>query len=61
MFPQHEIRSKRYPELGFSFYLSKRKKNFHMGLEIPLMNYTNCLGTVSDTEDIWREKKTNDT
>ena len=60
MFLEHEMK-KRYPEIGFSFYLSKRKKNVHMGLEMPLMNYTNCLRIVSDIEDIWREKKSNDT
>ena len=58
MFLNNEMK-KRYPEICFEFYLPKWKKNVHMGIDISLMNYTNCLKIVSDIKDIWISKKTN--
>ena len=52
---------KRYTEIRFSFYFSKLKKNVHMGLDMSLLNYSNCFKIVSDIENIWLEKKTDDT
>ena len=52
---------KRYPEIRFEFYLSKGKKNVHIGLGISLTKCTNCLKIVLDIKDIWMSKKTDDT
>ena len=58
MFLEHEMK-KRYPDTRFSFYLSKRKKSVHIGLEMPLMNYTKCLKIVSNIEECPLARKEN--
>ena len=60
MFLEKEMR-KRYTETRFSFYFSKWKKNVHMGLDMSLLNYSNCCKMVFDIENIWLEKKTDGT
>ena len=51
---------KRYPEISFAFYLPKRKKLVHMGLDMSLINYSSCLRILADIKDIWLSKKTDD-
>ena len=33
----------------------------HMGLDMSLMNYSNCLRIISDINNIWLSKKSDDT
>ena len=46
----------KYPDVDFSFYLSKRKE-VYMDLLIPLLSYADCQKVISNIKEMWLSKK----
>ena len=55
-----EVVKKDYPDIEFHFYLSRRSKFAHMGLNIPLISIDNHLKLVKFIQDYWEQNKDND-
>ena len=47
-----EVVKKDYPDIEFQFYLSRRSKFAHMGLNIPLISIDNHLKLVNFIQDL---------
>ena len=50
-----------YPDIEFHFYLSRRSKFVHMGLDLPLMSITNYHKLVDFIQNYWEENNEDDT
>ena len=55
-----EVVKKDYPDIEFHFYLSRRSKFAHMGLNIPLISIDNHLKLVKFIQDYWEQNKDDD-
>ena len=52
---------KDYPDIEFNFYLSRRSKFVHMGLDLPLISIKNYHKLVDFIQDYWEENNEDDT
>ena len=55
-----QVVKKDYPNIEFQFYLSRRSKFAHMGLDIPLISIDRHLKLVKFIQDYWEENKEDD-
>ena len=55
-----EAVKKDYPNIDFDFYLSRRSKFAHMGLNLPLISIPNHLKIIKFIQDFWQEHKEGD-
>ena len=55
-----EVVKKDYPDIEFQFYLSRRSKFAHMGLNIPLISIDNHLKLVKFIQDYCEQNKDDD-
>ena len=55
-----EAVKKDYPDIDFDFYLSRRSKFAHMGLNLPLISTPNHLKIIKFIQDFWQENKEDD-
>ena len=51
------VLKKDYPNVEVEFYLSRRSKFAHMGLDVPLTKIENYEQLISDIEKYWENKK----
>ena len=55
-----EAVQKDYPNIDFDFYLSRRSRFAHMGLNLPLISIPDHLKIIKFIQDFWRENKEDD-
>ena len=55
-----EIVKKDYPDINFEFYLSRRSKFVHMGLDMPLISIVNHREILKVIENYWNDNKEDD-
>ena len=55
-----EAVKKDYPNIDFDFYLSKRSRFAHMGLNLPLISIPDHLKIIKFIQDFWQENKEDD-
>ena len=55
-----EVVKKDYPDINFEFYLSRRSKFVHMGLDMPLISIAKHREILDFIEDFWNENKEDD-
>ena len=55
-----EIVKKDYPDINFEFYLSRRSKFVHMGLDMPLISIVNQREILKVVENYWNDNKEDD-
>ena len=55
-----EAVKKDYPDIDFDFYLSRRSRFAHMGLNLPLISIPNHLKIIKFIQDFWQENKEDD-
>ena len=55
-----QVVKKDYPDIEFQFYLSRRSKFAHMGLDVPLISINNHLKLVKFIQDYWEQNKDDD-
>ena len=55
-----ETVKKDYPNIDFEFYLSRRSKFAHMGLNIPLISIPNHLQLIKFIQRYWEQNKEDD-
>ena len=55
-----EAVKKDYPNIDFDFYLSKRSRFAHMGLNLPLISIPDHLKIIKFIQDFWQETKEDD-
>ena len=55
-----EIVKKDYPDINFEFYLSRRSKFIHMGLDMPLISIVNHREILKVIENYWNDNKGDD-
>ena len=51
---------KDHSDLKFEFYLSRRSKFVHMGLDVPLISISKHQEIINFIEKYWHDKKTDD-
>ena len=54
------VLKKDHADVKFEFYLSRRSKFVHMGLDVPLMKISKCQEILELIEKLWIEKKKDD-
>ena len=54
------VLKKDYPDIELAFYVSRRSKFVHMGLDVQLTEISNSREIINATEKYWLEKKTDD-
>ena len=52
--------SNKYPDIEFGFYVSRRSRYVHMGLDKSILSYEERYDITSDIMQIWSEKKQDD-
>ena len=55
-----QVVKKDYPNIDFQFYLSRRSKFAHMGLDLPLISIDNHLKLIIFIQDYWEQNKEDD-
>ena len=55
-----ETVKKDYPNIDFDFYLSRRSRFAHMGLNLPLISIADHLKIIKFIQDFWQENKEDD-
>ena len=55
-----EAVKKDYPNIDFDFYLSRRSRFAHMGLNLPLISIPDHLKIIKFIQDFWQENKEDD-
>ena len=55
-----EIVKKDYPDINFEFYVSRRSKFVHMGLDMPLISIAGHRKILNFIEKYWNENKEDD-
>ena len=55
-----KVLKKDHADLKFEFYLSRRSKFVHMGLDVPLISIENHQEIIKFIEKYWNDKKTDD-
>ena len=55
-----EVVKKDYPDINFEFYLSRRSKFVHMGLDMPLISIVKHRENLGFIENYWNENKEDD-
>ena len=55
-----EAVKKDYPNIDFDFYLSRRSRFAHMGLNLPLISIPGHLKIIKFIQDFWQENKEDD-
>ena len=55
-----QVAKKDYPDIEFQFYLSRRSKFTHMGLDVPLISIENHVKLVKFIQDYWEQIKSDD-
>ena len=55
-----EVVKKDYPNIDFEFYLSRRSKFAHMGLNVPLISILNHSKIIKFIQDYWEQNKEDD-
>ena len=45
--------NKKYPHIGISFYILRRKRNIHMGIKKALLSYPEPDKILNDIENFW--------
>ena len=54
------VLKKDHPDIKLEFYVSRRSKFVHMGLDVPLNNIRNYEKILREIEGLWNIKKTDD-
>ena len=49
--------SEKYPDVSIDFYVSRRSKFVHMGLDMAFYTYTKCFEMIAFIESLWKKKK----
>ena len=52
--------NEKYPNLKVDFYVSRRNRYVHIGLDQPLYSISYHEKLINDTESIWTARKRND-
>ena len=55
-----EVVKKDYPSIDFQFYLSRRSKFAHMGLNVPLISIPGHLKIIKFIQDYWEQNREDD-
>ena len=55
-----QVVKKDYPDIEFEFYLSRRLKFAHMGIDVPLISINNHLKLVKFIQDYWEQNGEDD-
>ena len=55
-----QVVKKDYPDIEFQFYLSRRSKFAHMGLDVPLISTENHVKLVKFIQDYWEQNESDD-
>ena len=55
-----QVVKKDYPDIEFQFYLSRRSKFAHMGLDVPLISIENDVKLAKFIQDYWEQIKSDD-
>ena len=55
-----EAEKKDYSDISFEFYVSRRSKFVHMGLDIPLISIVKYREIIAFIKDFWNQNKEGD-